>query len=283
MPMRLTASALFLAACLTAAAPVGAQSLSMGQGDGPIEVLADNGIEWQQDLQRFVARGNAVAIRGAVKLHADELIAYYDGGKTGDQGDGASEISRMEAHGNVRITSPDEEATGDDAVYHVAEERMILTGEGVRLKTPNEVLTAGKRVTYDVTGKRATAEGGAVLQQTGGRTLRASTLVAHFYETGGRTEISTVDANGNVVITTENETARGSQGKYDAKTGIATLTGSVTLTRGENILTGAQAVTNMRTGVSTLTGGADSGRARAVLVPEKKTPQDGAQDAGKPQ
>jgi lipopolysaccharide export system protein LptA len=243
-----------------------AQGLGFGgaTASGPIEVLADNGIEWQQDRQRFVARGNAQASRGTVTLRSDELVAYYD--------TAGGDISRLEAHGNVRITSPSEEATGDDAEYDVAASRLVLTGDPVRLKTPREVLTAKRRLTYDVAAHQAVAEGGATIDQ-GKRTLRAATLVAHLREVEGKTELSTVDAQGGVVITTENETARGSQGNYNAKTGIATLTGSVTLTRGPNVLTGTKAVVNMRTGVSTLHGGGGDGKARAVLSPAAPAPQ----------
>ncbi len=278
---RRTATLLFVLAALAAATlppspSAMAQSLDLGggRGDGPIEVVANNGIEWQQDLRRFIARGDAVATRGQVTLRADELVAYYDqdGATDGGSGGGGTEINRLEAHGSVRITSPTEEATGGDAVYTVADGRIVLTGAPVRLRTPSEVVTAGERMIYDVVGKRAIAEGGATIDQ-GKRTLRAKTLVATLTETNGKTDITSVDAQGGVVITTEKETARGSQGKYNAKTGIATLTGSVTLTQGQNVLTGATAVVNMRTGVSTLSGGGDQGaggKARAVLVPNRQ-------------
>jgi lipopolysaccharide export system protein LptA len=89
----------------------------------------------------------------------------------------------------------------------------------------------------------------------------------------GKSELQTVDATGGVLITTEKETARGSQGKYNAKTGIATLTGSVTLTRGQNVLQGGLATVNMKTGVSSLSGtSATDGKARAVFSPGSSSP-----------
>ncbi|HEX3416033.1 MAG TPA: hypothetical protein VHT21_06460, partial [Stellaceae bacterium] len=39
-------------------------SLSGVSEDRPIEVSADHGIEWQQDAQVYIARGNAMAKRG---------------------------------------------------------------------------------------------------------------------------------------------------------------------------------------------------------------------------
>src|SRR5262249_60348789 len=66
--------------CGTAASPRAiAQGLSLGNvsEDRPIEISADAGIEWQQDAQVYIARGNAVAKRGATEVHADTLIAHY--------------------------------------------------------------------------------------------------------------------------------------------------------------------------------------------------------------
>jgi len=56
-----------------------AQGLSLGSvsEDRPIEISADSGIEWQQNAQIYVARGNAVAKRGATEVHADTLTAHY--------------------------------------------------------------------------------------------------------------------------------------------------------------------------------------------------------------
>ena len=71
---------LTLAALLWFALPatVGAQSLGFSQGgDGPIEIEADDGIEWQRANQLYIARGNASARQGTMTVEADELIAFY--------------------------------------------------------------------------------------------------------------------------------------------------------------------------------------------------------------
>jgi len=263
----------------------GAAGLDMGgeSGNGPIEVLADNGIEWQQGQQRFIARGNAVASRNGVSVYADELIAYYRSG--GDAAPAApatasgadapmgagSDITRIEANGAVRIVSATETASGSQATYNVDSGKMVLTNAHgpVTLVTPKETITARDALEYDVRTQIAVARGKAQMVQ-GTRTLNAEVLTAHMTQTNGKTELETVDATGGVVITTDKETARGSQGKYNAKTGIATLTGSVTLTRGDSVLNGGVATVNMKTGISTLTGGgAEGGKARAIIAPNK--------------
>ena len=62
--------AAMLAAGLAPASGALAQSLNFGKGDSdqPIEIFADNGIEWQQENLIFLARGNARAVRGQVTV-----------------------------------------------------------------------------------------------------------------------------------------------------------------------------------------------------------------------
>ena len=75
-------------------------SLSGGDSDAPIAIEAEQGIEWQREKQVYIARGNARASRGDVTVYADSLTAHY----RSDPG-GGTEIWRLEANGNVRITS----------------------------------------------------------------------------------------------------------------------------------------------------------------------------------
>ena len=87
-------------------ATVNAQSLGFSRGgDGPIQIEADDGIEWQRANQLYVARGNARARQGSVTVEGDELIAFYRPNAAGE-----NEIYRIDANGNVRIISENEVA-----------------------------------------------------------------------------------------------------------------------------------------------------------------------------
>ena len=47
-----------------------AQSLNFGDGNGqPIEIFADNGVEWRQNTLVFIARGNATVVRIDVTVY----------------------------------------------------------------------------------------------------------------------------------------------------------------------------------------------------------------------
>ena len=70
---------MFLLAVGLALLPPGAARAQLGNADSntPINIQADSGIEWQQNQQLYIARGNAVATRGPAAIKADTLIGHY--------------------------------------------------------------------------------------------------------------------------------------------------------------------------------------------------------------
>jgi len=233
---------------LAMAKDVAANPLGLAQnGSGGLEVESDNGIEWRRNEQILIARGNAVAKRGSSRVDADELQALYR------DRDGNSEIYRIIAVGNVKLSSDTDVVVGDRAVYDIDEAVVVLTGDNLKYSTPNETLTARDSLEYWETERVAVARGDAVAVSED-RTLRGDVLTARF-EAGSddANELRRIDGQGNVNIRTATEFVVGDQGVYDAKTGIATLIGSVKITRGENQLNGDRAVVDLNTGISRLT------------------------------
>lgn len=111
--------------------------------------------------------------------------------------------------------------------------------------------------------------------------LRASQLKV-WYRSGGAPKgaaadvggsIVRIDALGQVLVTSPQETARGDVGIYDVASREITLTGEVVLTRGENVIRGQKLVMDMDTGVSRMQGGAGGGRVRGLFTPPKKETQ----------
>ena len=248
-----------------------AQGLGPGllskDGDKPLEIYADEGIEWRQDDKTWIARGNARAVRGNVTVHADVLTARYR-----KLGKDKSKIWRVEADGHVRIKSPTATAHADKAVYDVGNAVLVLTGNNPRLVTAKQRITARDSLEYWEKKRIAVARGEALVVQKDGR-LKADVLTAHFRKTaGGGTKLYRVEAFGNVLVTTPSGIARGDRGTYDADSGIATLTGSVKITRGNNQLNGEIAEINLKTGVSRILSaskpGSKSGPVRALIVPQ---------------
>jgi len=214
----------------------------------PVTIEADQGVEWRQNEQVYIARGNATAKRGDNTIRADALFAHYR--KTTDN---RQEIYKITAEGSVKITTPKETITSDTAEYMVETAIFTLKGKPVKIDNGKNQLTAGL-VVYDSKSKLANVTGGAQVVEDKKR-VRADRFVAFFKEESGKQSLKRVEAFGNVVITTPTEIARGNRGDYDAETQVATLTGNVRLTRGDNQLNGDRAEVNMKSGVSKLLAG----------------------------
>lgn len=267
--LRRSPAAWAVAAMLSVAVVAGAeaQSLNLGGvgGDIPIEVYAQNGIEWQQEGNLFVARGDARAVRGEVEVLGDELRAYYRETPAGD-----SEVWRLDAIGNVRIVSKSETAYGSRAIYNADQKVLVVDGEKPRLVSGNDTLTASQQLEYWETRNFAVARGDAVATRDK-KQVRADVLVAHLTNDGnGQTRVYRVDAYDNVRIKTERETATGQRGVYNVDSGIATLTGNVQLVRDDNRLSGCRAEVNLNTGISRLFPCANGKRVNGTFVPQQR-------------
>ena len=224
-----------------------AQGLNFGSGDSdsPIEVYADDGIEWQQDALTFLARGNARAVRGDVTVYADELHAFYR-----KLPKGGTEIWRLDAINNVRIVTPGETATGEKGVYDVDNGILVLTGKKVRLVTPTDEVIADEQLEYWERKQMAVARGHAQAFSEG-KNLKADVIVAYFKRNkAGKSSISRVEAFDNVEVETDSEKATSNRGIYNVKSGIALLTGSVSIVREGNRLNGCKAEVNLNTNIS---------------------------------
>ena len=71
--------------------------------------------------QEAVFTGNVVVNHPTVVVHADKVVATYGAG-------GTSDIKTFEATGHVRLTTSDQDATGDRAVFTPSDQLLRLTG-----------------------------------------------------------------------------------------------------------------------------------------------------------
>lgn len=82
--------------------------------------------------------GSVVAIKGKLKVEADEMHVFSD--KTQEN------LREMEAIGSVKITHKDKIATGKKAVYYGDSQTLVLTGEPVLTQGKN--VATGEKVIY---------------------------------------------------------------------------------------------------------------------------------------
>ena len=282
-----------LALCAAFAAPALAQSLNLGAGAGgaavPIHITASQGIEWQQAAQVVIATGQAQAVRGAVTVDADQLIAHYrkkpgtaapaSGMDALNQGD--DQLYELDAIGHVHIFTATDNAYGDHAVYSLDSAVLVLTGKHLKLTTPADIITAKDAIEYYSVKHEAVARGDARIVARDGRSIAADTLIGYLAPatagaagsgdaaTGGLSQagqLRKVDAIGHVLIHTSTDTATGERGVYLPQTGMARLGGDVHILRGQNELTGSDALLNLKTGVATLLA-APGGQVAGTILP----------------
>lgn len=166
-------TATLMAAAVFAALPAVAQiGLGTRQNNNePIDISSDT-LEVQQDKQLAIFRGKVDVIQGDTRLRSDELFVYYrdrnpqgtapagsaqrpparNAQPAGAAGPDSSSITRIEAKGNVFVSTPKERAQGDFGVYDVDKKTVTLTGN-VLLTSDESTLRCARAVMYQDTGR----------------------------------------------------------------------------------------------------------------------------------
>lgn len=97
-------------------------------------ITARDSLEWYDEAQIAVARGDAIATSGDRRLRANIITA--DVKKQGDQ---PAQITRINAYGNVLVSAPGQIAHGDEGVYDVTTQVATLIGHVRLTKGDNEL------------------------------------------------------------------------------------------------------------------------------------------------
>lgn len=223
--------------------------------DEPIEISADNGIEWKRDARTYTARGNALAQQGETSIAADTLIAYLD-----EQ----DELSNWEAIGNVKIVTSQSTSYGDRAEYAEATRLLVLTGSNLKVVTENQTVTARDQIEYWRDKDAVVAKGNVVIvRPQKNTTIKSDEATAYFRdkvddpatpedETGDGSEVYQVDAQGHVRVDRKDQTAFSDHLAYNPDTEVAVLTGNVTIHSKDNTYKGARAELDLQNDVSRL-------------------------------
>ncbi len=231
----------------------------------PLEITADKSLEWHRSELFFRARENVHAKQGKTSLFSALLTAKYREGEGG-----GVDIYSILADGNVRIVSQNSQVYGDDAVYDVDKGYAVIRGNNLRLVSDDQTVRAHDKFEYWVADGRLEAHGQAKAEREGD-TLEADKMIALFTQDPktGKRVLKSLEAIGNVVITTPDEILRGNRATYLAETNVAELLEGVVIVRGPNKLQGSRAEVNLNTNISKIFGGDndDGGRVRGVFYP----------------
>lgn len=162
--MRAAFLALALLGLAAGAAAAPSRPAVQHNADLPIQIDADS-LEVQQDKQLAVFRGDVDARQGDIRLRAQELKVWYSsGGEGGAQaGETAADVGgsivRIDARGQVFVSSPEETARGDLGVYDVASREITLTGDVVLTRGENVI--RGQKLVMDMDTGLSRMQGGA--------------------------------------------------------------------------------------------------------------------------
>ena len=111
--------------------------ISKSNPSQPIEIDADQGIEWLSEDKVYLARGNANAKQGDFSLRADILKAFYRNTKSKKD-----EIYRIEANGQVVIRNLVQNVFGEHGIYDLDRSLILVSGKNLRLDTGKEIVKA---------------------------------------------------------------------------------------------------------------------------------------------
>lgn len=233
--------------------------------DSPIEISAENGIEWNRDARTYTARGNALAQQGDTSIAADTLIAHLD-----EQ----DKISTWEAIGNVKIQTKRSTSYGDRAQYREDQRLLVLTGSNLKVVTDKDTVTARDQLEYWRDRDAVVAKGAVVIvrEET---TIHADEATGYFRDTAtttddgsGGSDLSQLDAKGHVRVDRKDQTAFADKLAYNPDTEIAVLTGNVVIHSKENRYTGGRAELDLKNDISRLLP-AGGQRVHTVIKPKK--------------
>ena len=180
-----------------------AQPIDLSHG-GPVEITAAGDIEWHQNDQTVIARGDARAVRDNVTVTADVLTAHYRKKGCGPAAAGATAAAAA-PHGTPAVASA----------------------------TP----PAATRVAAHPGAPPAACTPGVTPGATSGATQPGGTPQNPADDTGGN-EIYRLDADGHVNIYTQTDHAIADHAVYDIDQAVLVLTGhNLKLTTPQDVMT----------------------------------------------
>ncbi len=251
----------------------------LDDNDKPIEISAENGIEWKRDTRTYTARGDALAQQGETSIAADTLIAHLDE---------KDKIASWEAIGNVKIRTKRSTSYGDRAEYQESSRVLIMTGGALKVTTDKETVTARDQIEY-WRDKDALVAKGAVVIVREETTIHADEATGYFRDKtpaegtgtndagtnddGGGSELSQLDAQGHVRVDRKDQTAFSDKLAYNPDTEIAVLTGNVIINSKDNRYTGGRAELDLKNDISRLL--PVSGQRVRTVIKSKKDQTDG--------
>ncbi|MBI1385414.1 MAG: hypothetical protein GC150_10930 [Rhizobiales bacterium] len=170
---RLPAVLALAAALVLAVAPAAAQQLANSFGgfaadqNAPIAIEA-NRLDVNDAAKTAVFTGNVLAKQGEFSIRSSTLTVYYSdqpspgAGQVATAGPAAgTNVTRIVASGKVLVSNgPDNTATGDEADFDVAAQKIVISGDVVLSQATN--VLRGKSLEIDLVSGLSQLKGGRI-------------------------------------------------------------------------------------------------------------------------
>lgn len=127
-----------------------------GNSKDPVQIEADQ-LEVLDEKSMAIFNGNVKVRQGSSLITTSKLIVRYKRGSGGGQGD----IEQLDMSGGLIATSKENTVTADKGTYHVATEKIILTGKKVVISQGKNV-AVGNKLTANLKNNKAVLSGGRV-------------------------------------------------------------------------------------------------------------------------
>lgn len=145
-------------------ATAAAQSVTSGElstaskTEKDVDIEADS-MQVLEDEQQAVFTGNVDATRGTVRLNSDKLVVHYKE-KPRDDGTKKTEVTHLDANGNVVIVTRNQRITGQWAKMNVTANELTVGGNVVVVQ--GKTIVKGKKLFVDLDTNKSEMTGGRV-------------------------------------------------------------------------------------------------------------------------
>lgn len=146
----------------------GVQAQISGRG-GPMDVSA-NRVELIDAEHVAIWTGAVEALQGGNRLRAEQVRIYFagkGGPSSGAPGRDWGAVQRIEASGTVFFVTPQQTARGNNALYNINDDNVVLTGDVIVAQ--GQSVVRGDRLVVDLKTNRATMGSTATGRNASGR------------------------------------------------------------------------------------------------------------------
>ena len=224
------------------------QLSNFSNDENPIEIFAEEGIEWHKNKNKYVAIGNAKAVSGSLSLKSDRIEAFYT-----EKEDSGMNIKEVKAKKNVIVEDKKMRIVGGNyAEYKTIKDYFLIVGKNIIVTSEANTLRSKEKLEYWRSKNIAIATGKAEAQKDKEFIVLADKLVWYLKEDKNKTTVKKILGFKNVSIKTNNEVAFSDKAIYNNDTEICKLYGNVKLQRGDSFLLGEYAEVDLKKGISKL-------------------------------